>query len=753
MSDSFKDLGFEESFDDLGFQEETQSIEPESTANTAVAKFAQGATLGFDDELAGALSAAGRVAGIEGLGGKMKDIGIAEGGPTLDAEKILNSYRSSRDQIRGMQDQMQKESPYLSTAANIAGGAASMALAPAALVAPVGPAAQGASLGAKSLNMARNAIPTAAIAGLGLSDADITKGDLEGAAAQTVENTALGTGIAGAIPPAIAGVKAIGQGISNVGGALVPDIVKQGFDRGLKNIDIAGQQFYDDVTGRVKDVVERVKSPIIDRAEKNTQAFDKATKAVDDQINQLKLDNDANIELQQAKQMATNAQDIAKFNQESVGLAKKLQTKISEVKSGLGKQYDELENAAAEAGVFPNNQGSISNLEQTLIDKSALQPQQIQAIMKKLQPVLGQRTPDAFKQTKQIYQSYFDHGDPVVRRAMKAAYADLKNGYRDDLIQAGHQGLADRFADTNKRWMAGIELEENFLSNIRPDRVTGQIEPATDTLKAMENFSQKDPSKIAQSDLLSKYLNVFDPQQAPQSINEMQALANKGAQLKSFKPELPPENPEIARMQGLLEQLKANKPNKIEGLDLPVQPEALQNELSALLPKSGMKTGNDVAEKKLAQTMDFLKKEKGEDFVKNLTEELKPLNQDVQLRNLQSRPDQSIPLTPVGMAQKAVGKGANLANKVGLGVAKVSEKAQNAKKFLTKGISGLSDAPKENIDELAQAMAATGEQGAGYAKVLSESASKPQQTKNAIMFSLMQQPKFREIFHQVNGDE
>ena len=56
--------------------------------NTIVSQVASGATAGFDDELAGGLSAIGRVAGIKGLGGKIKDLGLADDGPTLDFDKI-----------------------------------------------------------------------------------------------------------------------------------------------------------------------------------------------------------------------------------------------------------------------------------------------------------------------------------------------------------------------------------------------------------------------------------------------------------------------------------------------------------------------------------------------------------------------------------------------------------------------------------------------------------------------------------------
>ena len=81
----------------------------------------QGLSMGFDDEIGGGLSAAGRVFGIEGLGGKLSEIGLADSGPTLDLDKIKEAYTSTRDAERGLNRQAQEDNPMIYGTGQVAG--------------------------------------------------------------------------------------------------------------------------------------------------------------------------------------------------------------------------------------------------------------------------------------------------------------------------------------------------------------------------------------------------------------------------------------------------------------------------------------------------------------------------------------------------------------------------------------------------------------------------------------------------------
>lgn len=104
----------------LAVKEDAETEEP-GMINTAITKLGAGASFGLDDELAGMISAAGRVAGVESLGGKFKDWGLAEDGPTLDLSEIKGEYEKTRDDIRKTKGEMDVAHPIASAISELAG--------------------------------------------------------------------------------------------------------------------------------------------------------------------------------------------------------------------------------------------------------------------------------------------------------------------------------------------------------------------------------------------------------------------------------------------------------------------------------------------------------------------------------------------------------------------------------------------------------------------------------------------------------
>lgn len=146
-----------------------------STAESALRGATQGASLGFQDELAGGISALGRIAGIKGLGGKLSEVGLADGGPTLDFDKIGDEYNRSRDAERSANKQAEDSNPNTYLGTNVLGGVASTILAPglapakgAGLLANIGKGALQGGLTSTGLSEADNALDLATDAGMGL---------------------------------------------------------------------------------------------------------------------------------------------------------------------------------------------------------------------------------------------------------------------------------------------------------------------------------------------------------------------------------------------------------------------------------------------------------------------------------------------------------------------------------------------------------------------------------------------------------
>jgi hypothetical protein len=178
--------------DDNHSQEETSPLV------SGVRQFAQGATSNYSDELAGVIEGAGRAAGVDGLGGPMKDIHMADG-PTLDWEILKDAYKRARDKERASLAKDSKDNPTTSFAANMAG----------AVMSPVNKLAKG-------MSATKAGMVLGGVTGLGGSD----KEDVPGMAEDTLMSTAmggiLGKGVEKAAPYIDKGIEKVSSGAGDL---------------------------------------------------------------------------------------------------------------------------------------------------------------------------------------------------------------------------------------------------------------------------------------------------------------------------------------------------------------------------------------------------------------------------------------------------------------------------------------------------------------------------------------------------------
>ncbi len=148
----------------------------------------QQATGGLSDEAQGLGEAAGRLVGVKGAGGPMKDMGLAEGGPTHDWAILKDAYQRARDHERQTLAEQEKEHPVASGVGDVAGAIAS----------PINKVTKGMSL-------AKAGAVMGGVNGFGKSE----KEDLPGLAL----DTGIGTGLGAAMG---AGLSKLGGGAKNV---------------------------------------------------------------------------------------------------------------------------------------------------------------------------------------------------------------------------------------------------------------------------------------------------------------------------------------------------------------------------------------------------------------------------------------------------------------------------------------------------------------------------------------------------------
>lgn len=210
-------------FDPDAYLAESQTPEEVSTLESGVRGAAQGVSFSLADEIAGAAEAAGKA--------------------TLGSDKLADlmaNYRKYRDESRGAFKAAEQANPVAYTTGEIGAGVATGLLTGGAgAVANLGRVGAGAGL----KELAKIGLRQGAATGLGASEADLTEGDIAGAA----KDTAIGAGVgaaAGAILPNT--VKGIGKAAGKVADFAVdeaPEFIKKGiksFDLAKKGIDVVG---------------------------------------------------------------------------------------------------------------------------------------------------------------------------------------------------------------------------------------------------------------------------------------------------------------------------------------------------------------------------------------------------------------------------------------------------------------------------------------------------------------------------------
>ena len=156
----------------------------------------QGATLGFEDEIEGGVKA------------------LAKKAFHTTEKSLVDQYREDRDHARERAARAQAAHPMAFGAGQIGGGVLTAALAPEL------------GLGRGILGAARAGAVYGAAGGLGDSQADLTKGDVQGAVADTLHGAAAGAATGGALGAAAEAAPAIGRKLGEAGNNLAARTLK-----------------------------------------------------------------------------------------------------------------------------------------------------------------------------------------------------------------------------------------------------------------------------------------------------------------------------------------------------------------------------------------------------------------------------------------------------------------------------------------------------------------------------------------------
>lgn len=221
----------------------------------------QGVTLGFADEIN---------AGIGAVGEKVLD--AVHGNPY--SKPIDDIYREERTSERNRFAKAKEENPAMFMGGEIIGSLA--------IPVPGGPAAKGATLGAKALRGAAQGAAMGGAMAAGASKADLTEGEMAGLAEDVGEGAAFGGAFGGALPVVAEGVSKFADKAGNLGrktfGALMgtsDDGVKARMAEGK---DLMKTETYAQLGEMLPDDVAQVQKKI---GEDSAKAWEKLKKSND----------------------------------------------------------------------------------------------------------------------------------------------------------------------------------------------------------------------------------------------------------------------------------------------------------------------------------------------------------------------------------------------------------------------------------------------------------------------------------------
>jgi hypothetical protein len=291
----------------------------------------QGASLGFADEATGAVKAG---------------IGALQG----EKPSLKELYQQYRDIERKKNEDAQAQNPKSYMAGNIGGGVATT-LIPGLNIAK----------GATLANAAIKAGAIGAATGLGSSDADLTKGDVGGAAIDTAVGGALGAGagaigqkIGQALTPEATQARASMQAIKALGGKAIPDnapigqaVLNQGalpFMSGAAGTEKA-------ITGGINDIEQNSVQPLLKSVSENS-GLSKAVggrKPIEDIVSSVADEAKASIPKSSVKESLSNSIDkLSDYWTNELKQAKGDPSKLNELRKLIDKE-------ARAAGAFTEN--------------------------------------------------------------------------------------------------------------------------------------------------------------------------------------------------------------------------------------------------------------------------------------------------------------------------------------------------------------------------------------------------------------
>ncbi len=725
--------------------EDTEEIAPEKMSSGKIFQkgLEQGATFGGADEMAGGVQgmlddAAMFIPGLlpEGVSKTPNQVNeeLLKQGFTGD---LKDTYTSGRDDARKEYKQAQDQSNGEYMAGNIAGGALT-AMTPmgigSKLMNPVGNVLKGAGTAtnvlAKAGNVALNAAPVGAAYGLGASEAD----NLKDLAIDTGEGAATGAVIGG-------GLNLLGQGVAG-GAGKAGEVIKtklpsihRAYEKGKEGIKTYGEDFQTQTNEKLKQTTDKLKQFVLGKRNELTQKNDEIINKLGKQIDNTEKDifNYRNTLMEKGK---------GNLEQAKLGYAKQIETKLLDQKTKLGQAYDVIEDQVKDSGVTFDVREQIANLGEDL-QINGLLPDQAMAIQSRFAPYFEKTdlTLPELKQMKMLANKMMESKNPAIKASFRKMYGQINESQINTLENAGISDVASNLRNTNQKYTKLLDLEDNFIGDLSKDRVLKQTLTDNDTLSTLEKIIKTDAKSLNATDILNQKAQNLDPKFGNLVGNISEDLQNKSAMLGKIPtaPEMTASSAEMQRLKALLEQTKA-KPEIKNQMDALLQSD--EKSINDYLGNNLKSVNNPIIDpnrQNIENVLQSYQKATGKSLNKDASELMKDVDL---LKSVGKEASGSLSLNSLGMI-KSVGQ--DVSNAAGRTIKNVN----TAGEAIKQGTTTMSNVFKGDIkDVYSNIKRFNTPEASAYAKQLETAMSNgTQESKNAVLFSLMQQPAFRQMMN------
>lgn len=781
--DDLSDLGFvpdtqNDDLSDLGFQAEkslptVQPTSPElSSTDNAIQGTAdflrmipQGASFGFADELVGGAKAAYDVAT----------------GPTK-LEQFMDAYRKRRDEERARYKEIEERSPTASLLGNVAGG-----ILPALATAGTSAGVQAATAGGRILNAARTGALAGGATGLGASEADLTKGEIKEALGDVAAGATMGGVVGGGIQGGLEAAKGVAKGVKAVGKKLKDLQTVQTFEEartlGKEGTDIVFKSGKEEVDKQIKGFADKLANKTFENFDEVSKEYGKLTEMlqnsdntvdVADTVKKLKALSDklANhedrtyrafgnkLKLQLLDYIEGRAKTIEDYTQYTPA-------KQKAIKSVQQKLEDEAAKAKASAAALgqdlkTNITESVDDQGRKLVTLTKAVDEPIgtgEKLIRNLDEVTTEETP--FVKQRAIFEDS-PKGDASAQAKLaklrSQATTEGTDPARFELVRDKQEGFLKVIEKGTKTSKVSTPAEEAFTLESTPDQTFKTTASAKTLID--EGTPGYTPAKVGKVVTKEVREGGASPEAMPfQTSENLQQTLNRfkfeaeGQGLGGVKNELGLAAGEIeaaqkAAIPGLEKAAEksaaAHQMREMFGLDLSkdgpdmffnvttkrheLKPEALQKIRNVFLTAEKEGAGNRIVNQdKLAIAMDALQK-----IDPKAAAELAPQAEKV------------------GKVAKLMGlsSGANITNPstyLTKGTAALGNLAGQAQRAIG---SKFAEATPEQLKRFGQALLQRGPKGMALAKQMAQVVNKDNVGRNALMFSMQQNPEYRKMIKE-----